>query len=150
MRKTFLLLLFLGNTLTLFAQEKISFSYDSAGNQIIRRLCTDCLLRQSQSEFKNIAEIKPEDLQKFHPEDVISYYPNPVKELLYLQWQLIDENKVSSIEIYGMNGQLLKSYKNLESKNDFVISFTELPRNIYSINLVYTNGEHKPIKIIKN
>ena len=48
---------------------------------------------------------KEEDLLKFSPEDVISYYPNPVREELYLKWELVNENKVSSIEVFSINSK---------------------------------------------
>lgn len=150
MKKIYLFsLILLGISIHAQNTPKITFEFDNAGNQIKRILCSDCSARTSGDLVKNFEEITEKDLLKFYPEDVISYYPNPVKEQLYLQWEINNDNKVSSIEVYALNGQLLKSFKNLQTKNNFVISFNDLPRNVYSINLVYTNGEHKPIKIIK-
>lgn len=128
---------------------KIKFTYDSAGNQTKRELKLGGANRPTKNEAKEISELVEEDLQKFFPEDVISYYPNPVREELFLKWELIDENKVSTIAVYTTSGQLMKSYKQLETKQNQIIPFQELPEGIYSIILYYTNGEEKFIKIIK-
>ena len=64
-----------------------------------------------------VEQLKEEDLLKFSPEDVISYYPNPVREELYLKWELTKENKVSSIEVFSINGQRVNVYSNLEKEN---------------------------------
>jgi len=134
---------------TICNAQKISFDFDSAVNQILRQWCTNCNDKNSGETLKEIADLKQEDLQKFYPEDVISYYPNPVKEQLYLKWDVINNNYVVSIELYNLSGQIIKSYKKLNGSNSYTISFSELPRNVYSLNLIYANGEQKSIKIIK-
>jgi Secretion system C-terminal sorting domain len=146
--KQLLLFGFLFTAITTQAQNKLLFEYDSAGNQIKRELCINCnpLLGKA---IKEVAEIKAEDLMKFSTQDVIKYYPNPVKEELYLQWELIENNSVSSIEIYTFTGQLLKAYTALENKKSQNIPFNALPQGIYSLRLVYANSDTKTIKIIK-
>lgn len=146
MSKIFILFLFL-STFIANAQNKVSFDYDAAGNQILRRWCPSC--HSKNENIKDISDIQPSDLQKFSPNDVISYYPNPVKEQLYLKWELIDDIKVSSIKVFSLTGQLIKSYNHLEGKDSYVIQFNSLPQNIYSLVLVYTNGDEKVIKIVK-
>jgi len=59
---------------TICNAQKISFDYDSAGNQILRQWCTNCHDKNSGETLKEIADLKQEDLQKFYPEDVISYF----------------------------------------------------------------------------
>lgn len=131
------------------AQDRITFSYDGAGNQIQRLLCFGCAAKTDNTKTKEISELKEEDLQKFSPEDVISYYPNPVKEELYLQWELVNNNVVTSIQVYGLNGQLVSSHTQLEKKNTQNISFQSYPTGVYAVILYYKNGEQKTIKIIK-
>lgn len=131
--------------------DRILFNYDSAGNQIKRKLCINCsssLIRTSQEEIKEIVDLKEEDLLKFEVEDLISYYPNPVREELYLKWELVNNN-VSKVEIYSLSGQLIKFFPNLEKENSKIISFQEYPSGTYSVLLSYTNGEQKSITIIK-
>ncbi len=133
-----------------YAQDRIKFDYDTAGNQIVRRLCLDCSeFKISDEEIKDVTELKEEDLLKFSPKDVISYYPNPVKEELYLKWELINDNNVTSIYIFSINGQLLKSFKDLEKENTKNIPFQEYPQGTYLVLLNYTNREQKSITILK-
>ncbi len=150
--KNYLLLLFLGFSLFSKAQapNKITFDYDLAGNQTKRELCLSC----SKSGYKTkapiaIAALQEEDLQKFFPEDVISYYPNPVKEELYLKWELIPLKEVSSVYLYSLNGQVLQSYNNLQKNNTLNIPFFNYPAGTYLVVLVYGSGEQKSIKIRK-
>lgn len=128
--------------------DRITFSYDDAGNQTQRLLCF-CAGKMDNTKTKEITALEDEDLQKFFPEDLISYYPNPVKEELYLKWELIEGNAVSSIQVYGLNGQVLQSFSNMENKNNQNIAFQTYPTGMYAVMLFYTNGEQKSIKIVK-
>lgn len=148
MKKTYILLLFLISFIS--NAQKVQFTYDNAGNQTARVYCLCAGNRTSGEPVKEVAALKEEDLLKFFPEDVISYYPNPVQDQLYLKWELTNDNKVSTIQLFALTGQLLKSYSKLENTNDKVLSFQEYPKGIYNLFLVYTNGEQKSIKIIKN
>ena len=127
--------------------QKITFAYDVAGNQISRSYCISC--RQSNLPIKEFEDLETSDLQKFFPEDVISFYPNPVQNELYLEWQLVNDNKVLSIDIYNINGQLIRNINSL-SENKTIISFQEYTSGNYILNLNYATGEQKSIKIIKN
>ena len=130
--------------------QKIRFDYDAAGNQILRIWCPSCESRENTQIPKDVSEIEEADLIKFFPEDIISYYPNPVKEELFLKWDLIENNSVSNIDVYSLSGQLLKSFKGNLTQNSQNITFTDLPVGVYYVNLNFLNGETKSIKIIKN
>lgn len=147
-----LLLCFLGFFIVNMAQsqDKILFTYDTAGNQIQRELCISCpSTTGKQFVSKEIEDLEEEDLQKISPEDVISYYPNPVKEELYVKWDLFNEKTVASIYLYDMNGRALQVYNNLEKKNAVNIPFYNYPRGNYLVVLMYNGGEQKTIKIVK-
>lgn len=128
---------------------KIRFEYDEAGNQVLRTWCISCLSKNSTTQTKEISKLDNDDLYKFFPNDIISYYPNPVKEELFVKWELINENKVLKLDIINLNGQVVKTIDKLENLNYENISFLEYPIGIYFLNLYYTNGEQKSIKIIK-
>lgn len=145
-----ILLVFYACTCICQAQDKITFSYDDAGNQIQRVLCLNCLTsKMAEKKTKEITALEDEDLKKFYPEDVISYYPNPVREELYLQWELIEGNYVTSIQLYDLNGRVLQSFSNLNQKNSQNIAFQSYPIGMYAVVLFYKSGEQKSIKIIK-
>ena len=149
--KNYLLLLFLGFSLFIKAQDnKITFDYDNAGNQTIRELCISCNKPNHKTKAPiPIAALQEEDLEKFFPDDVISYYPNPVKEELYLKWELVEDKSVVSIYLDDLNGRILHTYNNLDKVNNLNIPFYNYPRGTYLVVLVYNNGEHKTIKIEK-
>lgn len=135
---------FLSNAQT----NKIVFQYDQAGNQITRTLCLNCL-PTSKKDTKQTAELTAAELLKFSPTDAISYYPNPVKEELYLEWQILEDQKVTSITVYGINGQVVMTYAGIENVNAQNISFQQYSAGIYVLVLHYTSGDQKTIKIIK-
>lgn len=130
------------------AQNKVLFTYDTAGNQITRILCINCTSKMAK-EIQELETITETDLEKFFPEDVISYYPNPVKEELYLQWQLTQENYVSSISIYAITGQLLRFFQIANSASTLNIPFQQYSSGVYLVLLSYKDGSEKTIKIIK-
>jgi len=132
------------------AQNKIKFNYDIAGNQTNREICLgNCVAGQSSKEIKEIEDLTDEDLEKFSSTDFISYYPNPVKEELYLKWELLKENHVNSVQVYSIGGQVLKTYSENNSINSLNIPFRDYPTGVYLIVINYTNGNPKTIKIIK-
>lgn len=139
----FLLISFTG-----YSQKRIKFEYDSAGNQIKRYVCL-CAARQSD-ELLKFEDLKEDDLLKLYNEDVVSYYPNPVEEKLFLKWELIDDKRVSLIELFSISGKKISSINNLEKENSKIVSFESLPTGSYVLNLIYTSGEVNSIKIIKN
>lgn len=147
MKHYLLLLLIITCSLQIQAQ-KITFEYDAAGNQIKRVLSFSTQKKTNRSP-KEIVAMEEEDLQKFFPEDVISYYPNPVREELYLKWQLTDENYVKALQVYSFNGQKLKSYSLSDNDDSQTIPFQSYPEGTYLIILEYKTGEQKTIKIIK-
>lgn len=128
--------------------QTIDFTYDQAGNQIQRKYIWDGN-RQSNQEVKDYDDLVNSDLEKFFPEDVISYYPNPVKEELFLQWELIDNKNVENISIYNISGQVIKNVK-ISSEKRIVLNFSDFSVGSYLVILFYSNGEKKEIKIIKS
>ncbi|KRD11545.1 hypothetical protein ASE21_07505 [Flavobacterium sp. Root901] len=146
--RTGLLFLLLHLCFTGNAQTKITFSYDNAGNQTNRTLCINCLSK-SVKQVKEIEAVTENDLEKFFPEDVISYYPNPVKEELYLQWQLTGDNYVISAHVYSITGQVLRTYEISNNTSNLNIPFQQYPTGVYLVLLSYKDGGEKSIKIIK-
>lgn len=141
----YLIIVLLGVSLMATAQDKITFTYDAAGNQTQR--CINCILPTAKyiSEPKLLTK---KDLIKDEVSDQISYYPNPVKQELYLSWELANTT-VSSIHVYSMNGQLVQSFQNTDKINLQTIPFQEYATGMYTVVLRYSNGEQKSIKIIK-
>ncbi|MEZ0184282.1 T9SS type A sorting domain-containing protein [Flavobacterium oncorhynchi] len=150
MRKIITLILF-GICILSNAQQRITFNYDSAGNQILRELClSGCNpVGKQAKEVKEIEALKNDDLLKFSKEDVISYYPNPVREELYIKWELKDDNHVSTIQVFSVTGQLLRTYQSTAKNDNQNISFQSYSSGVYMVILYYSSGDQKSIKIIK-
>lgn len=147
MIKKLLFLLFL-LSLSSIAQTKIKFSYDTAGNQTSRILCSNCP-PETGKQIKEIEALVDEDLEKFSAEDRFSYYPNPVKEELYLKWELTDDNYITSIQVFSITGQVLNTYKATKNNTTQNILFQSYPSGVYVVLLNYKSGDPKTIKIIK-
>lgn len=130
--------------------DHVLFDYDNAGNQIKRHLIDIDPGKNSAQVPKDIKNLAESDLIKADIYDDIKYYPNPVKEELYLKWELINGNEVESISLYNLNGQLIKTIDNLAKDNTCVFPFRELPQAIYNLVLNCRNGEQKSLKIIKH
>lgn len=128
---------------SLLSAQKINMSFDGAGNQI-KRYWT--LSRAAGANYKTPETLKESD---FILEHKISYYPNPVLEELYMNWKNEAEKWVVTIDVFNMNGQLMKTYTDLNNKETVTIVFQNYPEGFYSLILNYENGEKKTFKIIK-
>jgi hypothetical protein len=137
------------------APNAISFSYDNAGNQTRRIMIylAPPLPRMANPKppepdatKKEIAEDKllPSDLY-----EEIQYYPNPVKYELYVKWSEIDNNDLQTIELYDLNGRLMRSYPNQSNQENAIIDFESYPSGYYNLMLLYKTGEPKSLKIVK-
>jgi hypothetical protein len=146
--KKYILLLFLGFSIFSRAQDKIKFTYDTAGNQTSRILCINCP-PETGKQVKEIEAIVDEDLEKVPGEDMISYYPNPVKEELYLKWDLTNDNYVTTIQVISITGQILGTYQATKNNNTQNILFQSYPSGVYVVLINYKSGDPKTIKIIK-
>jgi myo-inositol-hexaphosphate 3-phosphohydrolase len=98
---------------------------------------------------KEISSLENDDLLKFYKDDEISYYPNPVKEELYLNWKLTDEKSVTSLQVVDMRGDILNSYDLPKKMNNQNLSFQYYPSGVYIVLVNYSDGVIKKIKIIK-
>lgn len=145
------IILFSGISSFAFSQNanRISFDYDTAGNQSRRYICLCTEKQSSEVAVKEVEQLNEDNLQKLNEEDLISFYPNPLQEKLFLKWELINNKKVTQIELYTFSGQLINSYNDLETVNSKEIYFSNLAVGMYLINMVYTDGEQKSITIIK-
>ncbi|PDS22571.1 T9SS type A sorting domain-containing protein [Flavobacterium branchiophilum] len=143
-----ILLLIISSTLMIHAQQKIHFEYDLAGNQISRQFCLNCFAK-ANIVAKNVDQLKENDFQKFHPNDNFSFYPNPVKEELFLKWEDTMDSKIQLIELFDLKGMLLETYIIQSNFNNANIAFNKFPNGVYIIRLKYQDENEKIIKIIK-
>lgn len=131
------------------SMDQVVFDYDNAGNQI-KRYLIDIGDRQNPKPVKEVEDIVESDLIKADIYDDIQYYPNPVKEQLYIKWNFVDGDSVKSISLYSLSGQLIKTVNNLEKESAYTVPFLELPQGMYNLVMNCTNGTLKSLKIIKH
>lgn len=147
MKLPLLLILSTLSTIVNAQSEVLSFDYDNAGNQNIREIiCVSCRqnLEDQETSSRRIAEFLNSDIH-----DQISYYPNPVSEELFVKWQNKDEQYVIAIDVYSVLGnQVYHTEMNTEI-GTATIKFSHLANGLYNLNLIYSDGEQKALKIIK-
>lgn len=70
----------------------------------------------------------------------VSVYPNPTNGMLYVN----SDKNISKIEIFGLNGQLLKHVKEDQS-----IDLSSLSKGVYVIKVTTADGKSKVSKVIR-
>jgi hypothetical protein len=149
MKTTLFLILFLKITCVFSqTQGKLQFSYDAAGNQTNRHYIS--VSKMKTINTKEIKNLTPENLMTAEQYKDIKYYPNPVNADLYIKWSNDTSQYVNSIVLYNMTGQEIKRIDNLEGFDSSSISFDQFPVGYYNLELLYSNGEKKTLKIIRN
>lgn len=130
--------------------DHILFEYDTAGNQIKRYTIDINPGRISNQVVKDIENLKSEDLITSDIYNDISYYPNPVKETLYVKWNNKLDEYVTSVSLFSISGQSVKNFTNLKNIETLNVSFDSLPQGLYTLSFEYSSGKQKTLKIIKN
>lgn len=128
---------------------EIQFDYDVAGNQIKRSFINVSDRPASNDSIKKIEDLVEEDLIKSDIYEDIQYYPNPVREQLFVKWTLLEDRFVERIDLYSVSGQLLTSIKNLSKVNSTSVYFSSYPEGMYNLVLLYSDSEQKTLKVIK-
>jgi hypothetical protein len=150
MRKKVPFLFLLISSICFSQANKIVFTYDLAGNQSKRSLCLNCPSTTGKNVVpKEIAELSAEDMLKMSDRDIFSFYPNPVKEELYIKWENTGKQYIENIQVFSINGQLLAAYENISETYSQNIPFQNYPTGVYVVVLYYKNGEQNSLKIIK-
>jgi uncharacterized protein YlaI len=148
MRTLIIFLVLIVTSLNCQAQTKVKFDYDPAGNQILRYVCINCHDRVAADTIQSDSGISAENAKE-NLKTQISYYPNPVKEELNIQWITQDKTSVSSIAVFSMTGQSLGTYSNVESLQSTTVGFGSYPSGFYNVVLYFSDGSKETLKIVK-
>lgn len=135
----------------------ITFSYDNAGNQIKRVMIyitptPKRVVNPPKLVEPEIIATKEISQDKLLPTDLyeeVLYYPNPVKSELFVKWTEIDDNDLQTIDLYDLNGRLMRSFPNQSLEENATIDFESYPAGYYNLILLYKTGEPKSLKIVK-
>lgn len=131
------------------AQTTVSFSYDNEGNQTLREICLTCRKAVSTDSIKTLETLTESDLIKDEQFANVSYYPNPVREELYLKWTMNNDEFITQATLFTMTGQQIFEYQNLSNREGVTIGFQSQPQGFYNLVLYYNTGKKKVLKILK-
>ena len=132
-----------------FGQTRIQFQYDNEGNQTARIICPTCSARTVKDSTMTAETVTDSDLIKDEEFEQISYYPNPVKEELYIKWVNEDGKYVTGITVFSITGQSMQQYSGLKGNVTATVPFVNYPNGFYNVVLAYNDGERKTLKVVK-
>lgn len=143
---------FLFCCLSSFAQDKLIFNYDNAGNQILRdRICVGCATQPLAATPEKVLltnlEVEPELSELSQP--VFTAYPNPVTDILQTYWENTETEYIIHMSLHNFENKQLFSQgvsKNQE-KQDF--NFSSYPPGFYVLNFIYNTNRKESYQIIK-
>ncbi len=151
-----ILWLFLGASLMAQNQYEIQFNYDAAGNQTSRdRVCINCGSSKEAVDSTLVEDIALEedildDLAGLDESGSsrIAAYPNPVTNILTVEW-LDNQKEVAQIILFsGIGRQLLQ--RNVTSKQGSLeLDFARYPQGRYIISVFYTDKTKQTFHVLK-
>lgn len=127
----------------------VAFDYDIAGNQTKRSYIYVASGIYRTASQPIVVQPKTEKLIESDIYKDILYYPNPVQSELFVRWSNTATNAVESMELYSISGQLMRRFENLKNEENTTINFESYPSGYYILNLSYTDGTVKDLRIIK-
>lgn len=135
--KNYLLLIFFLSYLNSFSQlnYNLEFTYDNAGNQIIR-------------EFNIVVDDRPLSNNTYLK--TVKAYPSPMQDDLTLEWK-IEEDQIAlvKIETFNLLGQLIHSVVPEKDSNTLPLNFIGHISGIYIVKFYYNDNTEKVIKVLK-
>lgn len=158
MKHNLLLLIFVLCAANLFAQQKLRFTYDTAGNQITRaRVCNTCLKAKLPATVDSLvvdslaidAIAAQTSLPNIDEDFRLAVYPNPVSDILSMDWDPLPNDGAVAVQVYSMSGRQLASYDLRPGETHSEISLGKYPIGLYMLSLKLKSGKSKRIKAIK-
>ena len=158
MKIKLLLVFFLLFQLSAVGQQKLVFNYDTAGNQILReRLCLNCTqIKAPIVESKDSLSIQLNQevdpaIELLAEEDElrISAYPNPVSDVLQVEWIEHPILVPRQVLLYSGDNRQLAQIGLHKNQNLQDISFYRYPTGMYILVVVFENGQRRSFQIIK-
>lgn len=130
-------------------QTRVQFQYDNEGNQTARVICLTCNERTVKDSIITSETVAESDMIKDAVYEQISYYPNPVRNELYIKWINEDSKYVTGISVFSISGQSIQQYHYTKESITASIPFLNYPNGFYNVVLLYNDGEKKTLKIVK-
>lgn len=153
-----LLWAFMGTALLAQDEYRVQFGYDSAGNQTLRDwVCINCGTSKAEVVDSTIVEevaLDDDILQGITDQQEnmgtsnIVAYPNPVTELLTVEW-VDNEKQVAQVILFSGIGQQLfqRTIKNRQGNTN--IDFGIYAPGRYILSVYYTDNTNQTFHILK-
>jgi len=122
-------------SLTGISQTKLSFSFDAAGNQV---------LRTTGSSYR---KTKVEPLVQDSTESFTAF-PIPVTGNLTVKWVSDEANPLQILQIHTVEGQLLFQRKIESKRGQINLDFSGYIRGMYILTGINADGKTHVVKII--
>lgn len=146
-------------------QYKIVFSYDSAGNQTLRnKVCVNCSKIAAKvidstlvENLETVSEllkdpIKEDEVFKDKIEESgtskISAYPNPVTNLLRVEW-IESDNSVQRVALFSNSGKQLLDTQINSTQSGVDLSFSKYTPGNYIVIVFYADKTRQSFQVIK-
>lgn len=157
MKKNLLQLLFLVFSISYVnaqSEYKIEFNYDTAGNQILRdRVCVNCETTLKIAVDSTLVALLDkekdleEEIKKANGTKIIAY-PNPVTDVLKVEW-IAAENSVKQIVLFSLDNRQLFSKKINSDVKNIDVSFYGYPPGMYMLLVIYADNAKQSLQVIK-
>jgi hypothetical protein len=131
--------------LAAFSQSTLYFSYDAAGNQVLRDVvCINCS-GSITSLAKNIAS----DEEMTVSTESLTAFPNPVTQKLRVQWMYGKTNPLQALQLCSAAGSLLQKLPVKIAAGQTELDFSSYPPGPYLLMGIRANGKITTIKITR-
>ena len=138
--KIFLIVLLTSFGMKCYSQQSIDFSYDAAGNQILKKLTVEVVVIVNARKGKEI------DSTTNKGDYTVMLYPNPTSYLLNIETSGLPLDTTWQLTMYDLSGKQLFIEK--VSNDKFVKDLSAFPAGLYFLQ-TFIRNEIKKFKIIK-
>ena len=149
--KTSLLLLGMCWMCNLSSAQTLQFTYDNAGNQVKRELVTltvNSLMNTNSVETEQEEDtLLPESKSLNDNSTTIEFYPNPVVDLLNVEWDF--DLELTELMIFDNQGKLLQIKKVSKDATNEIFNFSTYAPGVYYVRAFDAQQQSKSYKIIK-
>ena len=125
-----------------YAQNKIKYTYDSAGNRLTRQKEIVVQTRGVLSDD----EVEPSIYEEKLSETKVTIYPNPTRGMLKVDISGVEKFENSRISLYDLTGTLMQQWGSISQSN--AVDISDRTPGMYIMQIVY-NGNTSSWKIIK-
>jgi len=132
--------------------QTLQFTYDSAGNQVQRELVTITVNSVMSTDSINETEQEEETMLPGSSSindnaTIIELYPNPVTDLLNVEWQ--SNLQIKEIVLFDSSGKMLQLKKVYEGTTKEIFNLSTYSSGMYYIRLFDSFQQSKSYKILK-